>query len=380
MPYNGALPVASVADSRYDVRQYRSADRDAFLSLYEQVWGRAKGEAWFEWRFERNPYAAGVEMVVAERDGELVGAEALLRFRLRLGDRELSAYQPVEWIVHPDHRRRGVFSRMTERLIDRYSGRADLLFNFPTDALLPGIRKFDWRVVGAVPKRYRVQCPDALLAHRRKKDGVSGVEVAATVGGPLVSGWLRVRDVLCRTTADVEVERYGSLPVCDLVALARADPPDRLHVVHDRPFYEWRFDNPNWETTTYLARRDGEPVVAVVAATKEFGSVAHTQLLDVQPAGESTERSAAFGALLDELLRDHRDVDVLRAPASVFERALHGRGFLRDDAFPLSAAGVQTTHVVRPLAEDGDLQWEVGGRDLADPDTWRLSLADLEVG
>lgn len=66
-------------------------------------------------------------MVVAEKDGDMVGAEPLLPFRLRVGPRTLDGYQPVDWIVHPDHRRQGFFSRMTEFFLEQYDD-ADLLF------------------------------------------------------------------------------------------------------------------------------------------------------------------------------------------------------------------------------------------------------------
>lgn len=371
--------VTASAEGEYDIRPYGPNDRDGFLSLYERVWGRTKGPEWFEWRFERNPYATDVEMIVAERDGDLVGAEPLLPFPLRIGDRDLFAYQPVDWIVDPDHRRRGLFTRMTERLIDRYSARADLLFNFPSEMLLPGLRKFDWRVVGPVPQAYRVQNLDVLVTHKANANGVPGTTIAAAMCEPLLDGWLRVRDRFGGGIDDVAVDRHESVPVADLTALAAAGRPDRIHVPRDREFYEWRFANPRWETTTYLARRDGEPVAAVVAATERCDERAYTQLLDVQPMRKGAERPDAVAALLGELVGDNRDVDLLKACPSAGGRVTRKRGFLRDDALPLSAVATQTTHVVRPLAADGDLRWHVDGRDLTDPDAWRLALADLDV-
>ena len=367
------------AEERYDVRPYRPDDRDGFLSLYERVWGRTKSAGWFEWRFEENPYARDVEMVVAERDGDLVGAEPLLPLPLRVGDRDLFAYQPVDWIVDPDHRRRGLFTRMTERLIDRYSARADLLFNFPSEMLLPGLRKFDWRVVGPLPQTYRVQNPSALVTHKEETTALPGSTVVAGATEPLLHGWLRVRDRFGGSIDDVSVERHGSVPVAELATLTADARPGRLSVPRDRTFYEWRFDNPRWETTTYLARREDEPVAAVVAATERLDGCTCTRLLDVQPMREGEGESGAVAALLADLVGEYRNVDLLKASTSVFEGALRGRGFLRDDALPLSRVATPTTHVVRPLAADGDLTWHVGGRDLTDPDAWRFALADLDV-
>ena len=64
----------AVAADDYTVRLAQSEDREPFLSLYEEVWGRSRSEQWFDWRFVDDPYAGAVEMVVAEHDETLVGA------------------------------------------------------------------------------------------------------------------------------------------------------------------------------------------------------------------------------------------------------------------------------------------------------------------
>ncbi len=79
------------ATETYEVRLGGSADRERFLALYEDVWGRSRSEAWFDWRFEATPYSAEVEMVVAERDGTLVGAELLLPMPLAVGSERLTS-------------------------------------------------------------------------------------------------------------------------------------------------------------------------------------------------------------------------------------------------------------------------------------------------
>src|SRR6056297_2926463 len=66
----------------YSIRAGGPGDREAFLSLYEAVWGRSKSAAWFDWRFVDNPFTDRVELVVAERAGRVVGAEPLLALPL----------------------------------------------------------------------------------------------------------------------------------------------------------------------------------------------------------------------------------------------------------------------------------------------------------
>ncbi|MFW5974108.1 MAG: GNAT family N-acetyltransferase, partial [Natrialbaceae archaeon] len=147
----------------YQVRPYRPSDREEFLSLYESVWGRRKDADWFEWRFGANPYREEIRMIVADSEDGLVGAEPLLPFRLRADGTEWEAYQPVDWMVHPDHRRQGLFTRMTEQLLDRYLPEVSLLFNFPNSQLRPGLEQHDWEMVGSVVCRYRIQSPETFV-------------------------------------------------------------------------------------------------------------------------------------------------------------------------------------------------------------------------
>lgn len=365
------------------VRSYEPADRSRFLSLYETVWGSEKGPEWFRWRFEANPFSDGVRMVVAEADGDLVGAEPLLDFPLRSGETTLAAAQPVDWIVHPEYRRQGLFTRMTEQLLADCRDGTDVLFNFPSDALLPGLAKFDWDVVGDVPARYRIQHPESVLSLQDaeptpvRRQLLSGAETVTRRG-------LSVLDRLGSPPRDVTVERHDSVPVETLAALHDSAPPAKLHVPRTEAFLRWRFANPRWDTQTYLAVRDGDPVASVVTATERLEHTTRTLLLDYQPMGEEVGCSSAFEALLARVVAEHRDTDLLKLPGNFCPRLLRRYGFLTDSTFPLSRLTKASTHAVRPVSpalqpETPGGDWSIGGLDPTDPDNWRLALADLDV-
>lgn len=358
------------------IRPFRPGDRQRFLDLYERVWGRGRSRAWFDWRFGSNPLGDGVQMVVAERDGTLVGAEPLIPFRIRADGVEARAFQPADWIVDPDHRHQGVFTRMTERLLDMYSDDAALLFNFPSDALLPGLSKFDWRVVGTHPMAYRVDRPSTVLSERAEASRAANavIRIGDAVGRPL----LRVLDRMTRRRTGVSVERVRSVPpaVTDLYVRSR---PDAFHVPRDDAYREWRFANPRWETHTSLARRAGRVVAAAVTAVEERADGLRTmRVLDVQPMTGRPGRASALAAIFDDLVRNLGDVDVVCAAAGSLPGALR-RGFLRDDAVGVSRLSNETTQVVRPLATDGELEWQLAGRSLTDPENWALAPADQDV-
>lgn len=360
------------------IRLYDPADREPFLSLYETVWGQRKGRDWFEWRFEENPYRDGVQMVVAESGDEIIGVEPLLPFRVRTGTGTVDAYQPVDWLVHPDHRRQGVFTRMTEYLLQQYADRATLLFNFPSDALLPGLEKFDWRVVGDVPMRYRVHDP----GHLYSGNGRLASTTTATLHlcGGVTKRLLSLLDRTDRRSTDVTVERHDGVPVETVRQLYARNVPRRFHLARDGGYLGWRFGNPRWRTTTYLGIRDGKPVVSAVVASERMGDSTCLNLLDVQPMNDLEGRAGAFRVVLSDILADHGEADLFRAPAHVYRDLLRRHCFWSDTTFPVSLATTTSTHVVRPLRNElTDDDWHLGGRELTDEDEWLLMPVDLDI-
>jgi hypothetical protein len=362
------------SDETYEVRVAEPPDYGRFLALYEDVWERPRGEVWFDWRFVDDPYSEDVEMVVAEREGTLVGAELLLPMPLDVGSERVVARQPVDWIVHPDHRRRGIFTRMTELLLSTYGERTDLLFNFPTDELLPGLEKFDWTTVSRQSTRYRIHDPRAVTKNPAVADSPA-VGLVTRFGAPAIRAGLAAADVLTPTATDVSVERVDG-PATDAVHTVYDETrPDDIHVPRETAFVEWRFDNPRWDTTTYVARQAGRPVSTVVVATAAKPHATVGYLLDVQPMTTIPERAPAFAAALDAALAD-MDVDAVQAPTDPYPAVLQRRGFLSDDNPLLSRFSTPTTHVVKSLRAPESADFE---RDVFDGEEWLLMLGDRDI-
>ncbi|MFC7137078.1 hypothetical protein ACFQRB_12645 [Halobaculum litoreum] len=130
-------------------------------------------------------------------------------------------------------------------LLDRYAdGPAGCYFNYPSEAILPGLRDQGWTEVGSVPTHYRVQDLERLAGDRLPTDrlGAKGALALGQAGLSLVRG---VSSLATGSDADGwTVERHDAVPATTLVDLYRAGVPDEVHVRRDVPFYRWRFANP----------------------------------------------------------------------------------------------------------------------------------------
>lgn len=358
----------------YEVRPYDPSDREGFLDLYRTVMGGDVGDDWFDWKYADNPYTDHVPMYVARHDGELVGARPFFALPLIDGDRRLRALEPADAIVHPDHRRRGLFTRMTEAAIDRYGASGvDLFFNFPNELSGAGNLKLGWQVVDELETYYRIENPAAVAESR------AGLTLPAPVGTAsslLFDAFRSTFGGVPDPVGPVGVERVeGDVPADALADLYERATPRRAHASRDAAFYDWRFDNPLWTYETYLGRYDGDPAAALVVGTTSNDGVLVTRLTEVLPLERAPHREATLSALLSAVVADHPATDLFVAPTDVLSADLVTRhGFRSDSSFPLSILTSPVTMMARPLTDDPEVASLTAGSD-----RWRITFVEYDL-
>ncbi|KTG07559.1 GNAT family N-acetyltransferase [Haloferax profundi] len=372
------LPRQEERTDGYRIQQFTQDHLDGFLALHELTYGGHPSTALFEWRYN-SPYLDEIPIFVAVDDtGTVVGATAFLPFKIAAGDSTALALQPANAMVHPDHRRNGLFSRTLTSAIDHYEDSdAEFFFNFPTAPALPALTKLGWKEVGTVPTWFRLQRPVAVL------DGAvpdSIAPVASRIATALAKAHNRIRRGVATGDTSVDVERYDELPVGLFTELYEENTPEHIHVVKDRKFFAWRFGNPEWDTVSYVARREGHPIAGLVASTRRTDGLTATALMSVLPPADADPDIDALVVLLDAVVGDHRDVDVIRVsgsslPTSVLERF----GFLDNHALPLSRVTNKTHLVTRPIVDDAEHKWYLDEKLLTSQNQWVVELADQDA-
>ena len=367
-----ASSAASEAE-QYTVRLYSTSDFADIRSLYGTVFDKRRSREWFEWRYD-TPYVDGPQVVVAERSGTVVGAEPFITFRFETGGGTELAVQPADAMVHPDHRRRGLLTRMTEFALDHYAeGAPSFVFNFPNRQAVDAYRKLGWREVPDVTTSFRIQNPGRFLPTGGSALGRAIESGARTISGALYAPFdHRIGD------DEITVDRLRDLPTTTLAALYERDVPAGLHARRDAAFFEWRLGNPEWSTATYVARRGGDPVAAMVTVTEENNGCTFTKVMEALPMGGSGVEGP-MRRLLAAVCRDHGGSDVLKMAHSTVPRSVsRSFGFLSGDLPPLTWATADSTMVVRPLDPDGD-GWTVGDRTLTDWDDWEITFSEQDT-
>ncbi len=337
------------ADDPYTVRWFDAGDAEGVRSLFAGELGRERSPAYFDWKYVEDPYLSHVPVTVAERDGELVGVQAYLPCELRDGDRTALALQPADAVVHADHRRNGLYTRMTERAVERYADHeAALFFNYPTPGALGAQEKLGWESLGELAVHYRIQRPSTFL------DDVGGRSLAR-VADALARAGYGVVDALAPSATYLDVTRYDSVPASTLASLYETAVPNRLHVHRETRFYRWWLGNPFRSYTTYVARSGGQPVAALVTHRSNADVL---QLRDALPLGRNRP-TRALARLLSVALADESDADVVKSVGETLPHDLLGRfGFVQDTAPVLDGRTEPLTMAARPLLDgsgDGPL-------------------------
>jgi GNAT superfamily N-acetyltransferase len=320
--------------------------------------------SWFRWKYVYPPYVDDVPVYVVTHDEDVVGMFGLVPFRMRAGGETGLGMLAGDLVVAPEHRSRGLFSRLLGPIIGgdgpvpdtgepSVAERAAFVFAYANALSHPGMVKLGWTDIGARVTYHRVQDPSRFVRDR------TGPAVALALGPLARAGarsWLRLRGRGRERSADVAVEFHEDLPVETLVALADGHRPSNVHPVHDREFYEWRFSGPTWSPDgAYVARRRGDPVAAVLVREErdERLDATRVSLLHTVPLA-GREREAGIAAVLDRLVADRRDATSLRAWNPVYpDRLLRERGFLPDDRPPLSWTGGPDLRLVVHAASGG---------------------------
>lgn len=352
----------------YRIRHYQPTDRDGFLSLYATVMEDAKGEDWFDWKYADNPYIDHVPMFVASYQGNIVGARPLFALPVVITGKPEVALQPADAMVHPDHRRRGLFSRMMEQTIDGYSDNYPFYFTFPNNVSGPAHVKHGGEIVSTRSSYYRVENPHNLA---KSRTGQSTIRLIGKISTPVAKGYYNLRDFTTPEESSVTIRTESEVPAELLVSLYRNAVPDQIHAHRDERFYRWRFKNPDWEYTTYIAESETDPVAAIITGTSVGRELTTTKFTDIVPL--EAQPDSALRSLISQILTDCSETDEFIVPPQGFPESILDRfGFHADTTPPFSLVASQTTHVVRTLTNS----WKHRGQDIRDQENWFMTFVE----
>ncbi|GEM_PF-6168708 len=236
----------NVSIKRYEPKQ--KDDLIDFLSLglnWKDLSHKDRKEM-FEWRYEKNPYIDKPLNFLAMHDGTIVGHRGFVVQRFSAGDGSHLMVTPCDSLVHPDHRKRGIFSKLVDgsnKGVSEIPSLSMFLSLSPTETTVKVTKEYGFHPIGRKKKLYRFSLFSML-----------GTEI----DHQMINEEGSTRTVISK---NVEVE--------DIVDLMSRHSDDGKITNHrDEDFYRWRFGEYPGDIV-YLYCWEGEELVGYLSLEKD---------------------------------------------------------------------------------------------------------------
>jgi GNAT superfamily N-acetyltransferase len=224
----------------FEIREYDSRYKDQLLDVQVHHWGsdRARNAAYFEWKFEQNPYMAIPSIFLGLKDGQVVGMLGMFGSRWEFGTDRRSAMIPCpsDAVVEPEHRRQGLFHRL---FLAQFQHLADQGFRHSIalsvgNMSFSGLLSLGWKSIGAIQtmRKQEQQTLKSPLQKLRTALRLPGIQKKPFSSLDQCPGG---RGIMIQKTPRPEqmtllVERLGY--------------DGRIRHVRDSEYFTWRFRNP----------------------------------------------------------------------------------------------------------------------------------------
>lgn len=280
-------------------RRFEAEDKPDVLALLRASfdgWHGDLSDAYWDWKFERNPHGTA-RIWVCDDGGSIAGCYVLNPARLSLGATTISGAQSVDAAVHPDQQGRGIFTSLVHAATAEAPAEGiDLIFAFPSEGAYGGQIRADFRSAFPVPTVYRS------LSGLSPRRGSSDSFAFRTV-----------------TSFDARFAAFCGR-ASDQVLIPRRDPD----------YLEWRYNqHPLLDYETLICERDGVLcgyAVLTVDSNRRF-SPGHIVDFQVLPESDSAAASLLREALHRLRSRGSRVAVTWARPASIEQEAIRSCGF-----------------------------------------------------
>ncbi len=121
-----------------------SKDVPEIINLIHLGLSEKNTEASFLWKHFENPFGKSLGLLACDQK-KIVGVRMFMFWEFKKGGTIVKAIRPVDTIIHPDYRGKGLFKDLTMTGLTKFKDKYDLVFNTPNKNSLPGYIKMGWQ-------------------------------------------------------------------------------------------------------------------------------------------------------------------------------------------------------------------------------------------
>jgi len=355
----------------YQIKQLEHDEVNKFLYLHDQVlsgWGEMPNRQ-FKWKYIDNPFADHIPVFVAKRDGEVVGGRGYMALEVKVAGDKILALQSGDLMVHPDHRRNGIFTALNDVCLSHYKdSEYDLFFSFPAENPRAGYLKTGWQKVtlsGYVrPNWNLLEAPRNIF---RLEDYYRRVLEAKYLAKSRLNTFR-----LKRSQDDGFIERFETPLIETLTELYQSRNLQRAHVERSAEFYTWRFSEPLNKFSMYVGySAKGESKLAIIVGERRGSNV--VTIRDIVPP-LPVHNDGLLHQVVNRIVKDFRSKEIRVWGDTIPGRILSEYGFLQRAEVPF----LRPPNPIIAMTTNQDQDMIVNGVDLSSSESWYLSLMDRD--
>jgi len=242
-----------------EIVKYQPELKDEIANLQTHLWGpdRALNKAYFEWKYECNPYIRNPLIYLALKGGRAVGMRGILgtQWQIGPGDTTFIGLYPDDLVIAPDYRNAGLIPRIMKAAFDDLATRGyEYAFNLSSGPItFLASLAMGWRSIGSMEPVTLNSKPRIRIPDMRKI--VSGLPLIRRFADRMPSLHFIKKPTFF--WLDEGQTRQGQSENSRLFISTTPDPPamaelverlsydGRLRHIRDKEYFSWRFKNPS---------------------------------------------------------------------------------------------------------------------------------------
>jgi N-acetylglutamate synthase-like GNAT family acetyltransferase len=135
------------------IRLAKIEDTNAIVQLLKESLGETllkKTTTIWNYKNHQNPFGES-PVLLAEENGQIIGVRAFMQWQWQDGNTIWQAYRAVDTATHPNHQRKGIFTKLTLLALENVGiSKKCFVFNTPNEKSRPGYLKMGWVSLGKI--------------------------------------------------------------------------------------------------------------------------------------------------------------------------------------------------------------------------------------
>ncbi|MEP9411398.1 MAG: GNAT family N-acetyltransferase [Candidatus Brocadia sp.] len=352
-----------MAENQITIRPYKPGDEEAINNLFNRVFHKSRTHEEWNWKFRDNPASKDPSewIIVAERNGCIIGHYASLATEVKYGNRVVTAGQPVDTIIDPSVKA-GIklVAKLYGMHIKYNNGTAPFGFGFPNEAAYMVGKKFlGYQDLGELVQFFkRLSIKSAL---RRRFPLCPGWIINLSHHFSKVFNWLAI--------AMMEQDKYAVVRIADSFD-ERTDKfwdaiSDRYGImtVRNLSYLNWRYKSRQYKI--FIGEKNDELTGYAVTKVEERGDARVGYIMDF------LSRDDTIISLISGVLKSFLELNVDYVLCGLL-RHDPLRGYFKKTGFR-EHKGIQPIRVVvTPLTKEIDTGY------LLNQKNWHLMYGDTD--